>query len=145
MHRVGWGWAAKASLGLVLLSGWGCGGTSDGGPNVLAVWGALNGSCNAPDTDCDGVDDDCDGRIDESFQTRCMFGSIALSCVNGQPVSENCNDSNVCTVDRCSTNGCSHVARSCDDGNPCTADSCDPVLGCRSVPVAGLACSDGDE
>jgi subtilisin-like proprotein convertase family protein len=61
---------------------------------------------------------------------------------NGDPIcceadpDVNCDDSNVCTLDRCIAHVCRHGPVSdplccnnsteCDDGNPCTDDLCDP-------------------
>jgi hypothetical protein len=101
-------------------------------------------SCAADDQSCDGVDDDCDGKVDEDFQARCVFGAEAVVCIDGVATGQRCDDSDVCTVDSCGTNGCKHTPISCDDGDACTADSCDPQLGCENPPALGAPCDDGD-
>ncbi len=81
-----------------------------------------------------------------------------------------CNDGDICTLDKCVTGFCHHVAgpsgpcddgskctsndrcsggkcvgklKACNDGNACSVDSCDPKSGlCQSAPAAdGTACS----
>lgn len=44
----------------------------------------------------------------------------------------NCDDSNPCTVDFCTGNGCVHQETFCDDGDPCTRDFCSSS-GCHHV------------
>ena len=47
-------------------------------------------------------------------------------------INADCNDNNLCTLDRCDTQTgqCVHTPRVCNDNNPCTRDSCDPRTGC---------------
>jgi hypothetical protein len=101
-------------------------------------------TCAANDSTCNGIDDDCDGENDEDFPSRCVFGSVAVICVNGAVRADSCNDGNPCTTDACDPQGCHHAAVSCDDGNPCTADQCDASGACSSVPSPGHACDDGN-
>ncbi|HKU42247.1 MAG TPA: hypothetical protein VJR89_29015 [Polyangiales bacterium] len=170
MYRVARAWSGRCvGLALISLGLCGCGqsgktkqaapfgleSSAADTPNVgrldsaLLGDGAAGGSassfeCSADDRSCNGVDDDCNGRVDEDFQGRCVFGTVAATCVNGQIVNERCDDSSVCTIDSCTTQGCRHVQINCDDNNPCTADSCDAVLGCQHTPAIGAACDDGD-
>ena len=53
-----------------------------------------------------------------------------------------CDDHDLCTVDRCDEHACVHPPQSCDDGNACTTDSCDPATGCRHESVTGC-CLEG--
>jgi len=64
-------------------------------------------------------------------------------CVAGGPVV--CDDSNMCTVDKCAPDkGCQHAPKSCDDGNSCTFDKCDKLKGCVTIDVKnGADCNDG--
>lgn len=119
--------------------------TSDSGssPDTGSSQLAAVASCGPRDATCDALDDDCDGRFDEDFQRRCVFGSIALACVDGRVAQESCDDRDPCTVDSCDNRGCHHVAVRCDDSNPCTVDSCS-AGSCRSVPATGASCDDGD-
>jgi hypothetical protein len=111
---------------------------SDGAPPDAAAV-----SCMPDDFTCNATDDDCDGRFDEDFPSRCVFGGVAVSCVNGGIKTESCNDNDRCTADSCDANGCHHAAISCDDHNPCTADLCREGS-CGSVPAPGAACDDGN-
>ena len=47
-------------------------------------------------------------------------------------IDADCNDNNLCTLDRCDTQTgqCVHPPKVCNDNNPCTRDSCDPRTGC---------------
>jgi hypothetical protein len=53
-----------------------------------------------------------------------------------------CNDSNACTSDACSSGICSHVAVNCADGDACTNDTCDTNTGL--CPHGPTNCDDGD-
>jgi hypothetical protein len=54
----------------------------------------------------------------------------------------NCNDSDACTDDLCTANGCTHTPVVCDDGIFCNgAETCDPIAGCQ--PGVPPTCSDG--
>ncbi|HKP56138.1 MAG TPA: hypothetical protein VJV78_05450 [Polyangiales bacterium] len=157
------GTRGAVSLALISLSVWGC--TQHGAPGhkepayIQEYLDAADAAepdatdpdagepvpnCASHDQTCDAVDDDCDGKLDEDFQALCVFGSVAITCVDGATVSERCDDSNVCTQDSCGATGCQHTQISCDDGDVCTADSCDPELGCSNQPAPGAACDDGD-
>ncbi len=112
---------------------------------IAALMASDGGACAASDLTCNGFDDDCDGEIDEDYAARCMFGSVAVRCVDGIVTNQMCTDSSSCTVDSCSAGACRHVPIACaDDGNPCTVESCDLVAGCVSTPAAGLTCDDGN-
>jgi hypothetical protein len=58
---------------------------------------------------------------------------------------EECDDSDLCTLDECLFDGeeqvCSHNLVDCEDGNQCTFEHCDPQQGCTS---ALRDCSDHD-
>ena len=65
-------------------------------------------------------------------------------CV-GKAVQEGapCDDSTVCTqADVCKTGECVGKIVSCDDNNPCTGNSCDPITGCSTTNLEGIACDD---
>jgi len=54
-----------------------------------------------------------------------------------------CDDKTVCTqADVCKTGDCVGKIVSCDDNNPCTGNSCDPVTGCNTTNLDGIACDD---
>jgi hypothetical protein len=58
----------------------------------------------------------------------------AGACVSGSPL--DCDDGNLCTVDRCdAVLGCLNTAAGCDDNDACTTDSCDDLLGCQHTPI----------
>jgi MYXO-CTERM domain-containing protein len=73
-------------------------------------------------------------------------------------VDTDCDDGNVCTSDKCSSNKCQHASVSgccktdsdCDDKNPCTTDACDAKTGsCTNKAQADCCavdtdCDDGD-
>lgn len=108
----------------------------------------------------------CDDGNACSTGDKCVAGKCSF--VAGK----DCNDNNPCTIDACAANVCGPVNEAngtpcvfdrchvnsecqagkcsegtlinCDDGNPCTTDMCDPATGCKSTPVDGGACSDGD-
>ena len=108
-----------------------------------------------------------------------LLGSCAVAqCTAGQCKATgeliDCNDSNPCTADLCSTvegcvhtplttgslcrnianckegtcsaqSACSHVrALDCYDADPCTADSCTPGKGCAHAAIVDAPCNDGD-
>ena len=85
---------------------------------------------------CDGEDNDCDGQIDEDL---CDDGNMCTddkcntdgTCTN-TPNSIDCDDQNACTQkDICKEGACTGLnPLSCDDGNPCTDNSCDAAAGC---------------
>src|SRR3954471_15284349 len=163
MSQVTGAGSSVLSLALVSLSVLSCSNESDLGPSVQARMLALEGpdggglvdasgggevdaarECSAGDATCDAHDDDCDGRIDEDVAARCVFGRLAVMCIGGQFVSENCDDRNPCTVDSCGVRGCEHTAILCNDNNPCTVDQCDATGACSYVPAANTACDDGN-
>ena len=124
---------------------------------------------------CDAATGECfedaagDGEVCDDLDA-CTSGDV---CDGGKCVGavEDCNDSNPCTVDTCSSEfGCLHTPTaggscndgnkctdpdlcmdglcigqsiSCEDGNPCTKNSCLPASGCKSSELTG-ACEDGD-
>lgn len=144
------GWPSGISLVLVSVSVLGCTDLPEPAREAegqsLGLEAADGGqACAADDVICNGIDDDCDGEVDEDFAPLCLFGRMAVLCVEGRFVSESCDDGNLCTTDGCGAQGCSHVAISCDDGNACTADSCEPSTGvCGSAPTPGESCDDGN-
>ncbi|NUN15526.1 MAG: hypothetical protein HUU55_18025 [Myxococcales bacterium] len=104
---------------------------------------------------------------------KTLVGIYANFLANGFPFcfsDAGCNDSNVCTLDKCVANvGCQYTSLpgtcndnsvctqvdacsagvcvgaspiDCDDSDPCTTDSCDPILGCQHIPYTG-PCNDG--
>jgi hypothetical protein len=111
----------------------------------------------------------CNG--DETCQAGACTGGTPLTCNDGNvctadtcspffgctttpisgcrtcSVSADCSDGSVCNGNETCQGGvcAAGIPLLCNDGNPCTTNSCDPVLGCRSVPVAnGFPCPDGD-
>jgi hypothetical protein len=86
------------------------------------------------------------GRCDEELD-RCVYeakicdvppgsGCMMSMCVHGtgecsEPISMDCDDDDMCTVDGCDnrTGTCIHRRIICDDDDPCTRDSCDHITG----------------
>lgn len=59
-----------------------------------------------------------------------------------------CDDSNACTTDGCSSGTCTHVTISCDDSAACTTDACSTTAGCVHLPsdamcAVGRTCMPG--
>ncbi len=55
-----------------------------------------------------------------------------------------CEDSNACTTDTCTAQGCLNVVKSCDDGLACTADACDKNTGnCKHKALAETCAIEG--
>jgi N-acetylneuraminic acid mutarotase len=107
--------------------------------------------CTSGDTCATGV---CTGSPTSggacSDGNACTLGDTCTNgiCIPGSG-SLNCDDSDVCTLDFCSSaSGCQHdpsIGGKCDDGNPCTLNACDPVLFCVFPPApAGGGCEDFD-
>lgn len=60
---------------------------------------------------------------------------------------KDCDDSNPCTTDYCSDGTCFSDPIKCDDGDLCTTDSCDPITGCEYTQIdcnPGEVCINGD-
>jgi hypothetical protein len=121
-------------------------------PLTGCVFGADNEGICADDNICNGLEY-CDNGV----------------CKSGEPL--DCDDSNPCTIDDCSTQvGCMHgdsdngicsdgdicnglencsggqcqsgLLLNCNDNDKCTVDQCDAINGCFHTPAAGL-CDDG--
>ena len=75
-------------------------------------------------------------------KASCDSGSgkcVGKSLQDGGP----CDDGTVCTQgDHCQTGECTGKIVSCDDNNPCTGNACDPVTGCGTTNLDGIACDD---
>lgn len=67
-----------------------------------------------------------------------IFGTYALPpCIKDA----DCNDANLCTMEKCVNNVCQYTPTNCDDGNECTQDSCDPATGeCIHEQISGSGC-----
>ncbi len=113
----------------------------------------------------DGKPCDADGNActaaDHCVGATCTIGK-AVECVSTNPCSKSscdavsgkckgvavqegapCDDGTVCTqADSCKTGECVGKIVSCDDNNPCTGNSCDPVTGCSTTNLDGIACDD---
>ena len=64
---------------------------------------------------------------------------VAKPAQDGGP----CDDKTVCTQgDVCKTGECIGKIVSCDDNNPCTGNNCDPLTGCATTNLEGIACDD---
>ncbi|KYQ90108.1 PA14 domain-containing protein [Tieghemostelium lacteum] len=81
----------------------------------------------------------CDLTTGQITQTLKQCGSCQTcnstnaNCDN-HPES-NCNDGNICTVEKCDASGnCIHANLTCDDGDACTDDVCDQFKGCQHTP-----------
>ena len=76
--------------------------------------------------------------------SKASCNSVSGKCVgkaaqDGVP----CDDGTACTQsDVCKTGECLGKVVSCDDNNPCTGNSCDPVTGCSTTNLDGIACDD---
>ncbi len=81
----------------------------------------------------------CDDRDACTLGDRCLAGA----CI---PIGElDCDDGNVCTVDRCDAeSGCAYEPRDCDDGLDCTYDGCLVDYGCAHMPEEGFVVVDGE-
>lgn len=69
---------------------------------------------------------DCSDGNPCTLDDACALDGGKITCISG-PLN-NCDDSNVCTTDSCTSTGCSHVGNSgpCDDYDPCTGpDVCE--------------------
>ncbi|MFT7578686.1 MAG: putative repeat protein (TIGR01451 family) [Myxococcota bacterium] len=110
----------------------------DDGDVCTTVDGCVSGSCvGAVPSDCDDGDvcttDLCDS-VEGCFTEAADDGIV-------------CDDDDLCsTSSACLAGSCVAVdAADCDDGNVCTLDRCDAELGCVPQPVPnGLFCSDSD-
>lgn len=113
---------------------------------------------------CDPIDQACKKReyaCPPSPQPDCMFRSCLPTtgecitdilpdptCVDECESDAQCNDDNLCTIDRCVPTDtfrlCKFIPRTCDDGDPCTEDYCtDAFEGCQSRPWPSTYCDDG--
>ncbi|MEM5871638.1 MAG: DNRLRE domain-containing protein, partial [Candidatus Aenigmatarchaeota archaeon] len=116
-----------------------------GGPDRCVESGQCSYSCYSDycgatcssDGDCQNY---CDGLI-WKFAGECCGSNC--SCIYTE---NNCDDSNLCTIDSCDpTNGCSHPPKDCSDGNVCTQDSCNPSTGeCYHTWIQGCCVTDDD-
>jgi hypothetical protein len=111
--------------------------------------------CTANDACDDGF---CTGgfaNCDDGNPCTTDFCDPASGCVHVQipdcshcVTNEDCNDADVCTVDRCTNGDCNYRPVSCNDNNPCTTDRC--VVGptgnaaCSYSPNPGAACNDNN-
>ena len=76
--------------------------------------------------------------------SKSTCNSLSGKCV-GKAVQDgvSCDDGTLCTqTDICKGGDCIGKIVSCDDNNPCTGNSCDPVAGCSTVNLDGIACDD---
>lgn len=132
------------------------------GGNQTCAEGVLSLKCSGqvtPATEgCNGLDDNCDGIVDEGCATcdpsQCDDSNVCTNekcdgntCKN-MPVGDGagCTDNNPCTdSDACSGGKCTPgPIKDCSDNNPCTEDVCDPKSGgCKNSPKSG-PCTDGD-
>jgi len=133
-----------------------------GGQNPVACndsrcTGAGNQCTNAPGTPSCCGDGVCEGVEDiANCATDCAVSCVVVSdCDDSDPCTSDtcssgicvntpldCNDDDACTFDRCLAGTCQYDAVLCDDGDPCSVDSCDPLIGCRNeFPACGV--SDG--
>ncbi len=92
----------------------------------------------------------CDDNDNCTVDDACKDGA----CASGP--ARNCDDGNVCSVDKCIPNiagGCYHLATNspcctgqtsiCDDGNACTNDDCDPATSACKSSNNTAPCTDG--
>ena len=126
------------------------------------------GSCEGSTMGCDDgnpcTDDACDpidgcGHTDNTAACddgdACTDGDVCAEgeCISGEPA--NCEDGNLCTIDRCDEFvGCFHIpdlnpccsgtTSICDDEDPCTTDICNLEDGSCSREPNTAACDDGN-
>jgi hypothetical protein len=149
-------------------------------PAVAGPCSGASAGTVCPDDGDSCTDDVCDGEgacVHPANTAPCDDGDACTTgdaCDGGACVGEvalDCDDSNVCTDDRCDpAAGCVNVNNAapcddgdvcsvgdlcaggacqagpvidCDDAEPCTTDTCDPIAGCVHLPNA-LACDDAD-
>lgn len=113
---------------------------------------------------CDPVAQQCKKRpvvCTASSQPNCMVRSCLPltgecitdvlpdpTCRDECQTDVECNDGNLCTVDRCVSTQtfkvCKFTPRTCDDNDPCSEDFCtDPSVGCQARPKPSTFCDDG--
>jgi len=114
--------------------------------NLCTTDRCVNGVCQNAALACDDgnacTTDACDPTTG-----KCVFEAIP-GCGTQCQVDADCNDSDVCTRDKCVNGTCQFNAVVCDDSNPCTSDRCVRGPGypyCAYDPAPdGTACDDGN-
>jgi hypothetical protein len=114
------------------------------------------GSADAFVPDPDAFDFDApglDAPMPDAFAERDAFmaddaGPMPDAFVPPDAYSEcttaaDCNDADLCTIDDCVDNLCTHESVVCNDGFSCTLDACAPATGCTYPPNAAAPCPAG--